>query len=212
MNHSEQDRSFWDGVAGKYDRVVGILAAPYRKTAELIKADLRPGDQVLELAAGTGLFTVEYAADVNTVKATDFSQSMLDIAQSRCAAAKHGRVSFETADVYDLRRFAGQFDVVICANALHIMREPVKALHEMYGALRPAGRLIIPTFCHGQTFTARLVSSVMSAFSGFVSHQKYTDESLARAVGDVGFRVTRKENLGGVLPLVYLAAERVERA
>ena len=192
MNHSEQDRSFWDGVAGKYDRVVGILAAPYRKTAELIKADLRPGDQVLELAAGTGLFTVEYAADVNTVK--------------------HGRVSFETADVYDLRRFAGQFDVVICANALHIMREPVKALHEMYGALRPAGRLIIPTFCHGQTFTARLVSSVMSAFSGFVSHQKYTDESLARAVGDVGFRVTRKENLGGVLPLVYLAAERVERA
>ena len=53
---------------------------------------------------------------------------------------------FEVADATDLPYENHSFDVVLIANALHVMPEPEKALKEIERVLKEDGLLIAPNF------------------------------------------------------------------
>ena len=55
-------------------------------------------------------------------------------------------LSFEVADAINLPYADGSFDVVIIANALHVMENPEQALSEINRVLRSNGILIAPNF------------------------------------------------------------------
>ncbi len=70
----------FDGVAKRYDLTNTVLSfgqdRSWRK-ATRAALDLEPGERVLDLAAGTGVSTVELGRSGAWVVATDFSKGML---------------------------------------------------------------------------------------------------------------------------------------
>lgn len=96
---------------------------------------------VLEIATGPGLLAKHVAYAANKMIATDYSEGMI-------AEARKGKypanLTFEVADATDLPFDDSSFDVVLIANALHVMSDPEKALMEIKRVLKDKGILIAP--------------------------------------------------------------------
>jgi ubiquinone/menaquinone biosynthesis C-methylase UbiE len=205
---SARDLATWDGLAKRYDRIVQRLGARYALISEEMRTDLAGRDRILEIAAGTGLFSETIVRLETKLVATDFSQEMLLLLRQRLGTLLPQNLSIARQDGAALAFADASFDAVVCANALHVIPDPRPVLEEICRVLKPGGLLVAPTFCHGQHWLARLISRLMSAFSTFRAYSRFSEKSLCGAVERAGFQVSRTVNTGGVLPIVYLAATR----
>lgn len=136
---------FWDRVAGVYDVFTYVInrrsnLAMRDKVAALVG----PDDVVLECACGTGLLTGAMAERCKHLTATDFSEKMLR--QTEKKSRNCGNVSFQQANILALDFPDESFDVVVAANVIHLLDDPLAALHEMERVCRRGGRMIIPTY------------------------------------------------------------------
>lgn len=202
------DARIWDRLAGRYDRLVRLFDTSYPRVRERLADDLPAGARVLELAAGTGQFTIDLARLAAELVASDVSPAM--VAALREALDRQGLDGVQTrviaADAIDAAD--GRFDAVFCANALHVMGEPAAALAEMRRVLRPDGVLIAPTFLHGTGPFRRALSHTMSLVSPFVARSRFDLAGLTTLIGDAGFDVVHAEALPGLFPLGYVVARR----
>ena len=196
----------WDAMAGRYDRIVRLFDRSYPAIRARLRAELAGAERVIELAAGTGQFTRALAAAAHHVLATDVSPEMVARLTAAVTGAGVTNVEFATMSAYQLAVDDHAFDAALCANALHVMEEPARALAEIARALKPGGRLIAPTFLHGADLGRRALSRLMSAVSPFVAHTRLDAASLRALVEDAGYTVTRLERLPGLFPIAYLVA------
>jgi ubiquinone/menaquinone biosynthesis C-methylase UbiE len=133
----------WDRAASHYESTWCDQLRPAHDAA-LELADLRPGEQVLDIACGTGRIAIAAAQAVGplgAVLATDLSQRMVDDTAKRAADLGLGNVETrrcgaESLDVTD------QFDVALCALGLMYVPAPAVAVAEALRALRPGGRAV----------------------------------------------------------------------
>jgi SAM-dependent methyltransferase len=108
-------------------------------------AALRPEENVLDVACGTGLVSfraMEKLGKGGRLLGTDISEKMLEMASSLAVQKGEDRVQFERMDAEDLRLADGSYDAVLCALGLMYMPDPRKALQEMHRVLKPAGRAV----------------------------------------------------------------------
>lgn len=82
-----------------------------------------------------------------------------------------------------------KFDVVVIANALHIMPEPDDALKEIYRVLKKDGILFAPTFVYEKGYFKPLIWIMERA--GFKTYHKWTRMEYVKYVSQKGFRVIR---------------------
>ena len=118
-------------------------------------------------------------------------------------------LSDHLASAYELPFEAERFDSAVCANALHVMQHPERALAEIRRTCKPGARLVAPTFCHGQTLRSRLTSRVLG-LSGFRVYHRYTRETLSDLMRQAGLAIVRCDLLPGLFPLAYVVAEVVK--
>jgi demethylmenaquinone methyltransferase / 2-methoxy-6-polyprenyl-1,4-benzoquinol methylase len=147
--------AMFDAVAGRYDLMNDILSAGqvrlWRKHVQRILG-ARPGERVLDLAAGTGTSAVTFAASGADCVACDFSLGMLRAGQARLATRDplqtktRGRVSFAAGDALRLPFRDGAFDAVTISFGLRNVHGAADALAEMRRVTRPAGRLVVCEF------------------------------------------------------------------
>ena len=147
--------AMFDAVAGRYDLMNDLLSMGqvrlWRRTVARIVA-ARPGDRVLDLAAGTGTSAVSFAASGADCVACDFSLGMLRVGNARLAvqdpqrAKTRGRVSFAAGDALRLPFRDESFDVVTISFGLRNVQGVSEALTEMRRVTRPGGRLVICEF------------------------------------------------------------------
>ncbi len=134
--------SMFDAVGEKYDLTNTILSfgqdARWRRLTRK-RLDLRPGEKVLDLAAGTAVSTVELAKSGAWCVACDFSQGML-------AAGRHRDVPKVVGDGMYLPFADGTFDAVTISYGLRNIHDHEAALREMARVTRPGGRLTIAEF------------------------------------------------------------------
>jgi ubiquinone/menaquinone biosynthesis C-methylase UbiE len=112
--------------------------------------DLRPGDVVADVGAGTGLFTRLFASQVapkGTVYAVDISPAFLRYIAER--AKRDGRDQAiktvrNSPDSIELP--PRSVDVVFVCDTCHHFENPGAMLASMHRALRPGGRLILVDF------------------------------------------------------------------
>ena len=93
----------WFFRRGRYDRGAEHNAAWFRDVEIVAKAvdAWTPHGSVLDLAAGTGLWTERLAARATSVTAVDASPEVLHINRDRIEASGHGsRVSYIEADLF----------------------------------------------------------------------------------------------------------------
>jgi ubiquinone/menaquinone biosynthesis C-methylase UbiE len=114
------------------------------QSALLSLASLEMGEQVLDIACGTGLVSFEASRAVSRsghVLGIDLSERMVDAAEQRAQEMKLSNCSFSRMDAETLALPDASFDVVLCALGLMYMPDPEKAVREMRRVLRPGGRV-----------------------------------------------------------------------
>ena len=136
---------FWDRVAGVYDLFVNIYNRKvHEELKRIVAREIRADDTVLECACGTGMLTAVIAPRCRHITATDFSRKMLEQTRKKCQ--DYSNVKVEPADILSLDYPDHTFDVVLAANVIHLLDNPLKALDELKRVCRAGGKIIIPTY------------------------------------------------------------------
>ena len=162
--------------------------------------------KVLELATGPGMIAKNIAWSAERIVATDFSPDMIE-------QAKKGNVPpnvvFEIADASDLHYEDKFFDVVIIANALHVVPNSEKVLSEIDRVLVDGGLLICPTFIHRTSEKKEnLWAKLLKALGVNFAHQ-WTAEEFKTFIESNGWKITASEVVPGRIDLMYAECIRV---
>ena len=140
------NQKIWDLYAPVYEKAMRLDRRYYQYMYDRIPAQIS-GKEVLEIATGPGLLAKHVAHPTKRMVATDYSEGMIREAKKGSYPAQ---LTFAVADATALPYPADSFDVVLIANALHVMPEPELALAEINRVLRTGGLLIAPNFVgHG---------------------------------------------------------------
>ncbi len=131
--------AMFDGVAARYDLTNTVFTAGQDRRWRRLAREaltLRPGERVLDLAAGTAVSTVELAKSGAWCVAADFSLGMLRAGADRA-------VPKVAADALHLPFRDAVFDAVTITFGLRNVADPDVALAELARVTRPGGRLVV---------------------------------------------------------------------
>jgi demethylmenaquinone methyltransferase/2-methoxy-6-polyprenyl-1,4-benzoquinol methylase len=144
-------RGVFDAVADKYDLMNDLMSLGLHriwKAYTVAVGQVREGDRVLDIAAGTGDLTQAFARRVGAsglVLHSDINESMLRRGRDRLLDDGVLAPSL-VADAQALPLPDASFDVVSVAFGLRNMTDKTKALTEMARVLKPGGRLLVLEF------------------------------------------------------------------
>ncbi len=214
-------RHMFDAVARRYDVTNDVLSMGQDRRwrrAVLAAVGARPGDVILDLAAGTGTSSQPFADAGATVVPCDFSLGMLQV-------GKRARpdLCFTAGDATRLPFPDDTFDAVTISFGLRNVVDPAAGLREMRRVTKPGGRLVVCEFSHptwGPWRTvyleylmralptiARGVSSSPDAYVYLAeSIRAWPDqEGLASLIGASGWRDPQWRNLSGGIVALHRA-------
>lgn len=178
----------FDQVAAGYDRTNTVLSLGndrFWRAATTRAVAPRPGQRILDLAAGTGASSVALARSGADVVAADFSKGM--IAEGR---RRHGGIpnlSFAEADATALPFADDEFDTVTMSFGLRNVNEPKKALRELLRVTKPGGRLVVCEFSQPPSkafnglyrfYNDRILPVVAKSVSSNAEAYDYLNESI----------------------------------
>jgi len=141
----------FDSVASRYDIMNDLMSAGMHrlwKHFTLHVAQVRPGEQVLDLASGSGDLARGFARAVGPsgqVVMTDINYAMLSRGRDRLLDAGHALPTVQ-CDAEHLPFPDNAFDCVSVAFGLRNMTHKEQALSEMHRVLKPGGRALVLEF------------------------------------------------------------------
>lgn len=112
----------------------------------LLKAGLREGMRVLDVACGPGLVSCDIAQMVGSsghVTGIDISPDLLIEARQVAQSRNINNVEFEQGNVYDLHLADNQYDFVYARFLFQHLEKPMEALTQILKVLKPGGVLVI---------------------------------------------------------------------
>jgi ubiquinone/menaquinone biosynthesis C-methylase UbiE len=147
----EEIGDYWDDIAEKWDAWSPIVDAWFAPvTAALLASlQLKPGDRVLELAAGSGALTIHLARAVGPegrVLATDVGPNMVKLAARNIRTAGLSNVMTRVMDGETPDVAWASMDAVACRQGVMFFADPASALVRLLRVLRPGGRLGVTVF------------------------------------------------------------------
>lgn len=133
-------------VAGVYEDIyVPRIFVPWARLL-VEEVGLSPGESVLDVATGPGTvarLAAERVGPKGRVVAADISAAMLEIAKQKPRLTDAAEIHYVVSPAAPLLVPGGAFDVVTCQQGLQFFPDRGAAIHEMYRALRPGGRLVV---------------------------------------------------------------------
>ena len=137
----------FDTVSGGYDNEpLRFFPASADHMASLL--DLKGGEQVLDVACGTGHAAVALARRLprGRVTAVDFSPGMLSQARTKAASRNVGNIEFLERDMTALGFPGGSFDAAVCAFGIFFVENMHAQLAHIASVVKPGGRVMISNF------------------------------------------------------------------
>jgi len=195
----EASRSIWDTNAEAWDARIGGGGGLQTKLMAPIVAsmlDIQPGERVLDIACGNGIFSRHLAELGAYVVASDFSPKLIEFARSR--TTEHaGQVEYHVADATneaELLALAGpdgrRFSAAVCNNALMDMPAIEPLFRAVAQLLEPGGRFVFsvmhPCF-NGQSISMQIELPGYAsepAYSVKVSRYLSTEVTKGLAIAD----------------------------
>lgn len=211
----------FDGVAGRYDLTNTVMTAGQDRVwrrATRAALNLRPGERVLDVGAGTGVSTEVLARSGAYAVGADLSLGML-------AAGRRARpaVPLLAGDALRLPFADATFDAVTISFALRNVVDTEAALREFARVTRPGGRLVVCELSHPTNLifrtaylsylmrwlpaAARVVSSNPDAYVYLIeSIRAWPDQAaLATRIEAAGWGKVAWRNLTGGLAALHRA-------
>ena len=186
----------FDAIADRYDLMNDALSLGqdrYWRSMVARAVGARPGETVLDLAAGTGTSSVTFTRSGARCIACDFSLGMLRAGQSRLAQRDRrqhsGRIGVVAGDALRLPFRDEAFDAVTISFGLRNVASPGAALAEMRRVTRPGGRLVV---CEFSTITIapldmlyrRYLINVLPAIARRTARHPEAYQYLAESIAD----------------------------
>lgn len=143
---TERSRESWVEAAAGWESHRERLWSASAAVGEAMVAAIapRPGQVVLELAAGpgdTGFTAARLLGPHGRLISSDFAAAMVAAARRRGAELGLENVDYRVLDAQSLDLPAASVDGVLCRWGYMLMPDPQRALHETRRVLRPGGRL-----------------------------------------------------------------------
>ena len=144
-------RGVFDSVASKYDVMNDLMSGGLHrawKAYTVMVANLKEGDQVLDIAGGTGDLSMAFSKKVGptgTVVHTDINEAMLRVGRDRLTD-KGILLPTLVCDAEKLPFPDNHFNLVSVAFGLRNMTHKDAALQEMNRVLKPGGKLLVLEF------------------------------------------------------------------
>jgi demethylmenaquinone methyltransferase / 2-methoxy-6-polyprenyl-1,4-benzoquinol methylase len=221
----EDVAAMFDRTAERYDLLNDLMTAGQDRIwrREVVKTvDARPGELILDLAAGTGTSTVPFAEAGASAVACDFSLGMLQVGVARLRDVRGLR--FVAGDALRLPFADGRFDAVTISFGIRNVADTVAALRELRRVTRPGGRLLIcessrpvnPVILRLHRLHLRFGLPLLAKFSSNPDSYNYLGESMAawhdqetmaRLIQEAGWTSVRWRNLSfGAVALHHATA------
>jgi 2-polyprenyl-3-methyl-5-hydroxy-6-metoxy-1,4-benzoquinol methylase len=153
VDAGDELRGYYETRAGELDELALTYEhpEPYKRffyetrfRAVLAALDPQPGDEILDVGCGSGLYTRVLAERGARVVATEFAPTPLALAKRN--VGELGRdVEFRLEDAQALSLPAGRFDKVLLTEVIEHVPDPARAVAEAARVLRPGGVLAIST-------------------------------------------------------------------
>ncbi|MFG0316047.1 MAG: class I SAM-dependent methyltransferase [Planctomycetota bacterium JB042] len=132
------------------ERFEGESREVFRERSRILEVlALRPGLDVADVGAGTGLFTLPMARAVGpdgVVHAVEIAPNFIAHVEERAAAEGLSNVRTVLCTESDARLEAGSVDLVFVCDTYHHFAYPASTLGSLRRALRPGGRLVVVDF------------------------------------------------------------------
>jgi demethylmenaquinone methyltransferase / 2-methoxy-6-polyprenyl-1,4-benzoquinol methylase len=214
-------RTMFDAVARRYDVTNDVLSLGQDRQwrrAVLAAVDPRPGERILDLAAGTGTSSQPFAERGARVVPCDFSLGMLQVGK-----AARPQLPFTAGDGTRLPFADDTFDAVTISFGLRNIVDPRAGLAEMRRVTRPGGRLVVCEFSHPTwapfrtvylEYLMRALPPIARAVSSSPDAYVYLAESirawpdqrgLAALIGEAGWHAPQWRNLSGGIVALHRA-------
>ena len=160
--HYELPAAFFEAVLGPqlkyscclYDGAATLEAAEEQALAQTAAhADLKDGQQILELGCGWGSLSLWMARNLPGARITSVSNSKSqgDFIRGRAAAQGLTNLTVITADMNDFQAEAGAFDRIVSVEMFEHMANWRGLLAKAKGWLKPDGAMFIHVFTHKST-------------------------------------------------------------
>ncbi len=140
-------------VAANYDIMNDVVSLGSHRLIKRFTVELsalRAGHQVLDLAGGTGDFSLYFSPIVGpegSVILADINESMLRVGRDRIIDKGNcGNISYVLADAQNLPFGDNRFDCVCIAYGLRNVTDKEAALSSIFQATKPGGRMLILEF------------------------------------------------------------------
>lgn len=144
--HHDNNRAFYDRIAGAYDLMSNASEKPARQ-AGLEALAMQPGQKVLEIGFGTGNEVIDLANLVGTsglVAGIDISTGMLDVTKKKLSEQSITTpIDLRVGDARQLPWSDGSFDAVYTSFTLELFpgEDIAAVLKESMRVLKPGGKV-----------------------------------------------------------------------
>jgi ubiquinone/menaquinone biosynthesis C-methylase UbiE len=135
----------WNLVASGYNDENFAHFAKYAADA-LELAEVKPGERLLDVAAGPGSLAIQAAAQATEVQALDFSTEMLSQLRSRIAAEGITNLVAREGDGQALPYADASFDAAFSMFGLMFFPDRIKGFRELRRVLKPGGRAVVASW------------------------------------------------------------------
>jgi demethylmenaquinone methyltransferase/2-methoxy-6-polyprenyl-1,4-benzoquinol methylase len=225
---AERVRGVFDSVANRYDIMNDLMSFGVHRLWKHIAIDLaavRSGQQVLDLASGTGDLAARFATLVGPqgkVVMSDINAAMLEEGRKRMIDSGHvGNVEYMQIDAEKIPFDDNSFHCVTIAFGLRNVTHKDQALQEMLRVLKPGGRALVLEFSHPGSkplsklydlfsfkalpLIGRLVTNDADSYRYLAeSIRMHPDqESLLQMMQDAGFERCDYHNLTGGIVAIH---------
>jgi demethylmenaquinone methyltransferase/2-methoxy-6-polyprenyl-1,4-benzoquinol methylase len=189
-------RAVFDSVAPSYDLMNDLMSAGLHrlwKQFTLGRAALRPGQQALDVAAGTGDLTVGLARQVGPsglVLHTDINHEMLEVGRGRIVdEGLVDRVVTVQANAEQLPFPDARFHAVTMGFGLRNVTDKDAALRELARVTKPGGRVLVLEFSKPvlpllatvyDQYSFKVLPALGDLVAGDAASYRYLAESIRR--------------------------------
>ena len=183
-------QAFWNRMADRYAAQPVAYETAYQTKLAATRRLLRPDMDLFEFGCGTGSTALIHAANVRHIRAVDFSERMIEIAQGKADKAGTKNVSFEVGSIENVDLAPESLDMVLGMSILHLLKNKEAAMARVFRALKPGGYFITSTACLGDVAPFVRYLAPLGNRLGFLPHlDVMTQSQLRTAMEAAGFAV-----------------------